>query len=102
MNRAGGRRPLETDGYILARREAIRRFHPDRGGDAAALVEALHRIDRQYGRTAPLAGELAVVHVRRRGISRLRRRANRRRTAVRRLRGALPRSFPGARRYAQL
>ena len=91
--------PVPTAGYTAARRDAIRLHHPDRGGDPRVLIEALSTIDAQYDRAAPSAGEKVVVEVQRSGIFYPVRWTQVRR-AVRRLRGALPRSWPTARRSA--
>ena len=101
MNNPANRQPVPTGGYTTARRDAIRRLHPDRGGDPRVLIEALRRIDAMYGRAAPSAGEKIVVGVQRSGIFSPVRWTQARR-AVRRLRAALPRSWPGARRYGQI
>lgn len=101
MNNSANRHPVPTGGYTTARRDAIRRLHPDRGGDPRVLIEALSRIDAIYGRAAPSAGEKIVVGVQRSGIFCPVRWTQTRR-AVRRLRAALPRSWPGARRYGQI
>ena len=75
------------------RREAIRRHHPDVGGDPAALREALAALARQSdeGERAP------VVLVRRRRLS-----ATGADRILTRLRTALPRRVRGSRRYAEL
>lgn len=101
MNNSANRHSVPTGGYKAARRDALRRFHPDRGGDPDVLIEALSRIEARYGRAAPSAGEKVVVGVQRSGIFYPVRWTQARR-AVRRLRAALPRSWPGARRYVQI
>ena len=101
MNNSANRHPVPPGGYTTARRDAIRRFHPDRGGDPRVLIEALSRIDAMYDRVAPSAGEKIVVGVQRSAILHPVRWTQARR-AVRRLRSALPRSWPGARRYGRI
>ena len=101
MNNSTNHHPVPTGGYTTARRDAIRRLHPDRGGEPHVLIEALIRIDAVYGRAAPSTGEEAVVGVQRSGIF-CPVRWTQVRFAVRRLRAALPRSWPGARRYGQI
>jgi hypothetical protein len=101
MNNSANRHPVPPGGYTAARRDAIRRFHPDTGGDPHVLIEALSRIDAMYGSAAPSAGEKIVVGVQRSGIFCPVRWTQVPR-AVRRLRAALPRSWPGARRYGTI
>jgi hypothetical protein len=44
-----------------ARRAAIRRHHPDAGGSAAALIQALDGVERAYRRPADGA-PIIIVH----------------------------------------
>ncbi|WP_030483245.1 hypothetical protein [Nocardioides aequoreus] len=81
------------DAWRRARRAAAKRHHPDRGGDPAALHDALTAVDREFGRSARPARPVLVVRRSRRG--RVRRWATRlaRRAAARR---------PGATRWIDL
>ncbi len=91
--------PVARQQWRAARREAARRHHPDLGGDAEALQRALHEVDARFGvveagprpvvvvRRTPLARR--VLSVPARGIAR----------GARLLQAALPRTWPGSRRY---
>ncbi len=83
------------DAWRRARRAAAKRHHPDRGGDAEALHEALAAVDRDFGRSSrPSRPPRPVVVVR----SRRRRMA---RWAARLARRAAARR-PGATRWIDL
>ncbi len=94
----GEARRLEQ--WAAARRRAACRLHPDRGGDPDEFVRALAEID-----AARVRAEQRIEPLRHSWLRALRsRHALRRRvlTAVNRVRSALPRSAPGARRFSQL
>lgn len=88
--------------YAARRREVIRRHHPDVGGDPERLRLELARLDREFGRTAHARSARESVDADRltvaptRPIRRLRRRTI---TQLGKIRGRLPRSVPGSRRY---
>lgn len=97
--------PELTEAQRRERRWAIaRRHHPDLGGDPETYLAAMAALD---GPTSPTsvsasvsAPAVSVVVTRRRAALRaVRRRARR---AGIRTREALPRSVPGARRYATI
>lgn len=107
MSRTGG--PPDPQAAAEWRRERRRvalAHHPDRGGDAGELTARLDDADRRYraGRHRGRAGlERPVVGGATGRCRRVLRLAGRQvRRNARRVRGALPRSLPGARRYIDL
>lgn len=93
----------ERDAYASAQRAVARRLHPDLGGDPQQYVAAMAELERPY----PMApgkkphGTPGRVHVVARHRVRTAVRVNTR-LAVAALRGAVPRGWPGARRYWRL
>lgn len=49
----GPRDPALREQWRLARRQAARRLHPDRGGDTDTYLAELARIDARYTKTTP-------------------------------------------------
>lgn len=95
---SGPRDPRQRAVWRRERALVARRLHPDRGGDADALIEALAEVDARYA--APLVTSPAGAWVgMRRTVTRQMRRSQR---GLRALRGRLPRRLPGARRYIDL
>ncbi|MCH1865462.1 hypothetical protein [Nocardioides sp. CFH 31398] len=75
------------------RRAAVRRHHPDVGGDPVALQAALAEVDRRHGRGAASTSTAAprrVVVVRRSPLSQLVR-------GIREVRRRIPTGWPGHR-----
>ena len=90
--------------HAAARRAVARQLHPDRGGDVHKYLAAMEQVDRQFGVavTPGAPGESAATpHVLQRRF-RLAGVRGETRLAVRALRAALPRRWPGSRRYGQL
>lgn len=93
---------LEDEQRRRERREIIRRHHPDHGGDAEVLVAELAALEaRQQSRpgdvpTLDLDSTSSIPEPVRRGLRRASRSAHR---AVRSVRAAVPRGWPGHRRY---
>ncbi len=93
----------QCEAHGAARRAVTRRLHPDLGGDPQQYVAAMAELDRQYAQ-APGTGQHLThdkVHV----VTRHRVRSVvgvTTRQAVACVRGALPRGWPGARRYGRL
>lgn len=86
-----------------ARRAAIRRFHPDRGGSASDLMRALAEIDEAWGMGTHSGREPdPEVTVSRGRIYPIRMGARRLRALVDKAREHLPRNWPGSRRYTRL
>ncbi|WP_299569330.1 hypothetical protein [uncultured Williamsia sp.] len=90
--------------YAARRRALIRRHHPDVGGDAEVLAAELDALDREFAQRRAVVPPRVVANpplrVRPTGrVRRLRRSATR---AITRLRGRLPRSVPGSRRYFEI
>ncbi|MBT0567304.1 hypothetical protein [Williamsia sp. CHRR-6] len=88
--------------YAARRRALIRQHHPDVGGDPERLRIELERLDREFARphSAPArprarTGERPVV----RPSSQTRVIARRLAAQIRAIRGRLPRSVPGSKRY---
>jgi hypothetical protein len=85
-----------------------RRHHPDLGGDPSTFACEIDAVDRSFGLGVPAetTGPSFVVVAAPSGWTRTRRVLNRglrrSRQGLRRLRGSLPRSVPGARRYINL
>ena len=90
--------------HAAARRAVARQLHPDLGGDVHKYLAAMEQVDRQFGVAvtpgAPgtPAATPPVLH-RRFRLSGVR---GETRLAVRTVRAALPRRWPGSRRYGQL
>jgi len=115
MPRGGPVDPTARTEWARQRRRAAAAHHPDRGGDADAYLSAMGAIDRAFAvpgeATSPIgactsadprgAGSEVVVVVRTWRGTRMRL-ARRTRHVARRVRGRLPRSFPGARRSTQI
>ena len=97
------RAPEGLDALRAARREAVKRHHPDAGGSSDALHEALHRVElehRAVRRLTPIPQPVrpeipadSPTAVRSNGVLR---------TAIRQLQRHLPRRVPGSRRYIRL
>ncbi|CAN5816777.1 hypothetical protein BH20ACT6_BH20ACT6_19030 [soil metagenome] len=88
--------------WAASRRRVARMHHPDLGGDADEFIRSLAQVDAQFGRAGTGGGSRLRTRppsALKRARYRLRRR---RRAGVRRLRSALPRGFPGARRSIEL
>ncbi|GAB3249129.1 hypothetical protein GCM10027425_06010 [Alteromonas gracilis] len=91
--------PAARQQWRAARREAARRHHPDLGGDAEALQRALGEVDARFGVSAPRPARIVVVRrtpLARRVLSAPARGLAR---GARLLQAALPRTWPGSRRY---
>lgn len=86
------------------RREALRRHHPDRGGDATEMQRELDRVDRRFGAgPGPSVPSGPAVVVPPTLAVRLARRAGRAvSTAIRAGRARTPRGWPGSRRFHDL
>lgn len=84
---------------VRARRALLRRHHPDLGGDPDEFVRVLAAIGRLGGSERQVPAVTTAVVTDRLGGGRWRRR---RRRALTRVQGALPRRMPGARRYGQI
>lgn len=95
----GPRDPELRAAWGRARRRAAREHHPDAGGSATDLVEALDAVDRAFVRletsmaTDPHGSRVLAV------VSRVARTVGR---AGRGIRASLPRGWPGRRRYFDL
>ena len=101
----GAAAPGSERARAAARRAVIRRHHPDVGGDPLVLQRELARLDRPDAGTG--TGSAAGVELREPGPWQplARRASGARRTlrrGTRRLRGRLPRGWPGARRWTDL
>lgn len=81
-----------------ARRDVARRHHPDVGGDPEEYVRLMMEVDRRLGPSAKLADQAQPWRLLR-VLSRSRRRIK---VTTRAVRGHLPRSWPGSRRYFDL
>ncbi|GAA2030660.1 hypothetical protein GCM10009740_20430 [Terrabacter terrae] len=115
MTRGGPVDPAARTEWARLRRRAAAVHHPDRGGDVDAYLSAMAAIDRAFavpGQAAsptdastPAAsqevGAVDVVVIRTWRGTRMRL-ARRTRHAASRVRGRLPRSFPGARRTTDI
>lgn len=104
----GPRDPGLRAQWLAQRRALVRQFHPDTGGDADLMTEALADLDRSFAlrdeTPAPLADldltAAGVVPVPvRRTLRRGRRRA---RDLGRGVRARIPAGWPGSRRYLDL
>ena len=93
--------------YAARRREVIRTHHPDVGGDPERLRLELSRLDREFGRVPQPASTFRVpsstdgvdVRLTVRPSRPLRRLQRRTAAQIRQMRGRLPRSVPGSKRY---
>jgi hypothetical protein len=95
--------PEGLNSLRAARREAVKRHHPDVGGSSDALREALHRVELEHRAVRHDTPSPQPVHpeipadsptaVRSNGVLR---------TAIRQLQRHLPRRVPGSRRYIRL
>lgn len=63
--------PPDERAWRRDRRAAVRRHHPDVGGDPEALQAALAEVDRRHGRGATPAAPRRVIVVRRSPLRRL-------------------------------
>lgn len=88
----------DHDELAVRRRRAALALHPDRGGDAEEFVRVMRALEERPSSVGRTAGVTVVRTVRGRR-QRLRVAG---RDASLALRGLLPRSVPGARRYAQI
>lgn len=89
--------------YAAAQRAVARRLHPDLGGDPQQYVAAMARLDRQYPTAQdvePHGAPGGVNVVNRHRVRSVVGASTRQVMAA--VRGALPRGWPGARRYGRL
>ena len=92
---------MTGDEHRAARRAAIKEHHPDRGGEASALIAALARLDGDRSPApsrAPISAPVLVT-ARPRALRALRRRS---RAGVAGIRRMIPTPWPGSRRYGHL
>lgn len=86
------------------RREAIRRFHPDRGGSPTELMRAIDRVDKKFGYglgAYSVGGADPGVTVKHSRGYLLRLKARRLRLLIALARERLPHNWPGSRRYTR-
>lgn len=88
----------DRDALAARRRRAALTLHPDRGGDVEEFVRVMRALEERPRSVGRPSG-VTVVRTARGRQQRLRVAG---RDATLALRGMLPRSVPGARRYAQL
>lgn len=93
--------------WVSDRRSAIRRHHPDVGGETGELQSRLDAIDARFAREARTDAYVEVDLAERplvglrlsRTVACARRRAHR---AIRGFRSTIPSGWPGSRRYVEL
>lgn len=88
----------DRDELAVRRRRAALALHPDRGGDVEEFVRVMRALEVRPATVGRTSG-VTVVRTARGRQQRLRVAG---RDASLALRGMLPRSVPGARRYAQI
>jgi len=84
--------PGRRERWAAARRRVAMQHHPDRGGDPDAFVRAMAAVDNRFSRASGGSRARRTRSAIRRGL----------RSGLRRVRAALPRPLPGARRYFDL
>lgn len=95
--------PDQCEEYAAAQRAVARRLHPDLGGDTQEYLEAMSELEQQYA--PPNESATVVPPTRVYVVPRRRVRAAlsaRTRAVVSSTRAALPRRWPGSRRYGRL